>query len=230
MKTAAQYIESGVALCNASKFKEAHRLFEKAMTLFPSDRSILYNLIKVQARLDMMDEALVNMEKLVQIDPDNAEILSERGVLFFHMKKYDEALADLDYAVKLDPENPFRYSSRAWVRAKAGNTLGAIADYDKAIELDPEDAISYNNKGLLEQQLGYDKRARKSFEIGDQLSGGERAEAIVPPKKDETEEVAPNKHEMTSRYYLQTIKSLITSPAERSGFISYLKKQLGGKS
>ena len=48
-------------------------------------------------------------------------------------------------------------------------TNEAISDYKKAIELDPEDAVAENNLGMLEEQLGYQSKAKNRFDRADEL-------------------------------------------------------------
>jgi Flp pilus assembly protein TadD len=108
--------------------------------------------------------------KLLTIKSNDPYVLSERGVAYFHMKKNDLALADLNQAVDLQPNNPYRYSSRAFIKSAMGDVQGGIEDYKKAIELDPNDAIAYNNLGLLLEKSGYEKSAKKKYEIADLLA------------------------------------------------------------
>lgn len=115
------------------------------------------------------EEALQEVNKALEILPDQADFLSERGVIYFHLRKLDLALIDLNRAQELQPQNPYRYSSRAFLKDHIGDIQGAISDYQKAIELDPEDAIAYNNLGLLEEKLGYQERAKQNFKKADEL-------------------------------------------------------------
>tara|TARA_R110002111_G_scaffold210996_1_gene274714 strand:- start:11 stop:604 length:594 start_codon:yes stop_codon:yes gene_type:complete len=115
------------------------------------------------------DKSLKIFNNLVQEQPSNGDYWSERGVVFFHLGKKKESLADMDEAVRLQPLKPYRYSSRAYIRGHFKLTQEAILDYEKAIELDPEDAVAQNNLGMLQEQLGYKKEAKKRFEIADDL-------------------------------------------------------------
>ncbi len=115
-------------------------------------------------------DALSIFNELIQQEPENADYISERGVVYFHMKMKKEALADMDLAVKLEPKKSYRYSSRAYIRGHFKEIDLAIEDYKKAIELDPEDAIAHNNLGLLEEQLGYQQKAQRRYKLADELN------------------------------------------------------------
>lgn len=116
-----------------------------------------------------LKKALDIFDDLVKREPENADYWSERGVVYFHLNQKKESLLNMDEAVKLQANKSYRYSSRAYIRGHYKMTKEAIADYEKAIELDPEDAIAQNNLGLLQEQLGYKKEAKKRFEIADNL-------------------------------------------------------------
>lgn len=120
-------------------------------------------------RVGDFDKSLKIFNNLVQQQPTNADYWSERGVVYFHLNKKKESLADMDEAVRLQPAKPYRYSSRAYIRAHFKMTQEALSDYEKAIELDPEDAVAQNNLGMLQEQMGYKKEAKKRFDIADDL-------------------------------------------------------------
>jgi Flp pilus assembly protein TadD len=124
-------------------------------------------------------EALVFFNKALDLEPSNADFLSDRAVTYFHLNKKDLSMIDLNHAQELDPKNPYRYSSRAFVKDSLGDLEGAIKDYEKTIELDPEDAVAHNNLGLLEEKYGYKQKAERRFKRADELMDGKKNEFPV---------------------------------------------------
>ncbi|MDB4061806.1 tetratricopeptide repeat protein [Vicingaceae bacterium] len=122
-----------------------------------------------ELRAGNLDKSLSIFNALVKAEPTIGDYWSERGVVYFHLGKKKESLANMDEAVRLQPKKPYRYSSRAYIRGHFKLTQEAIADYEKCIELDPEDAVAQNNLGMLQEQLGYKKEAKKRFGIADDL-------------------------------------------------------------
>jgi tetratricopeptide (TPR) repeat protein len=108
--------------------------------------------------------------KALLIDVDHPDILSDRGVCYLHLKNKEEALSDFNSALELQPEYGFRFSARAYAKDFFGDTEGAIADYEMAIQLDPDDAVAYNNLGLVQEKLGFNRKAKENFERADKLS------------------------------------------------------------
>jgi tetratricopeptide (TPR) repeat protein len=125
-----------------------------------------YQLLKNQS----YPEALILFDNLVYLFPDEPNLYSDRGVLHIHLKNKSLALSDFDKAVELDSSYGYRYAARAYAKDFFGDTQAALNDYELAIQYDPEDAISINNLGLLQEKLGYQKKAKENFEKADHLA------------------------------------------------------------
>ncbi len=57
------------------------------------------------ASVGRQDEAMVAMNRALDLEPASLTGYFNRGLLFLQMKRFPEAMADLDYARRLDPEN-----------------------------------------------------------------------------------------------------------------------------
>lgn len=178
-------LEQAKELMAASKWSEAIQTLLWGLDAGEERKEVLYCLSVCWLRLEQPDKALDVIEKALGTSPDDAMLLSERGVIYFHLGKKSLALLDMDKAVMLEPENPYRYSSRAYIKDSLGDVEGAIRDYEKAIAIDPEDAIAYNNLGLLLEKQGYIEKAKKNFERADKLSGFENQLLKVLPENKE---------------------------------------------
>ncbi len=117
------------------------------------------------------EKAIKLYTKLLEKFGPDADILSDRGVAYFHMDNKVQALKDLQESLNIEPENPYRYSSIAYIKDSMGRTEEAIEDYKIAVKLDPEDAIAWNNLGLLEEKLGKIEQAKRRFQKSDEILG-----------------------------------------------------------
>lgn len=127
---------------------------------------------KAQGYIDTneLEKALQHFELALKENPENAQIINDRAVLYIHLKQEHLAMNDFNLAVKLDPEYSYRYASRAYARDFFGDTDGAIKDYKIAVELDPEDAVANNNLGILLEKKGYQDTASKHYEKADKVA------------------------------------------------------------
>lgn len=164
-----QYQE-GIKQFNSLNYKEALRFFTNALLIEPQNTAYLFAKGRTNVKLEKYVEALIDFDYALINEPHHANIHSEKGVAFFHLNRLDESLASMNMAQKIEPDNPYRYSSRAYIRAKSGDLFGAIEDYKVAIRLDPQDAVALNNLGMLQEQIGYKKDARKHFRKADEIA------------------------------------------------------------
>ena len=116
------------------------------------------------------ETALDLLNKAIADNANNADLYSERGVVYHHLKRNQEALREMEKALVLEPNNSYRYSTRAYIKNSIGDIEGAVRDYEKAVKLDPKDAIAYNNLGMMQERLGYVKSAKRNFEKADEIA------------------------------------------------------------
>lgn len=117
-----------------------------------------------------IDKAILLYTEALSKNPEDVNILSDRGVAYLHKNDQLKCLGDLTLAIQKQPNYSYRYACRAFAKNHFKDIEGAIADYEKAVELDPEDAIANNNLGILYEQKGYQDKAKKKFEKADKLS------------------------------------------------------------
>ncbi|MCX7743630.1 MAG: tetratricopeptide repeat protein [Flavobacteriales bacterium] len=213
----------------ASEWNAAMQFLNWALDGGENPKEVLYYMCVCWLRMGQPEKALEVIEKALQRSPDDAMLLSERGVIYFHLGKKSLALLDMDKAVILEPKNPYRYASRAFIKDSLGDIEGAILDYEKAIELDPDDAIAYNNLGLLFEKQGYFEKAKKNFEQADKLSKLENQFLkVIPEQKQESKATKPlGTHASYGwKQYLSVIGKIFTDSTTRKEFWEYWAKRI----
>ncbi|RIB23353.1 kinase-like domain-containing protein [Gigaspora rosea] len=69
------------------------------------DIEILENRAKLYFESGKYDESLINLNRLLDINPNNAITLSDRGLTYYVMGKYNESLTDYNKSLEIDPNN-----------------------------------------------------------------------------------------------------------------------------
>jgi Flp pilus assembly protein TadD len=174
-----------------------------------------------QTKINKLESAIQNFDKALEIEPENANVISERGVTYHLLGKNKLALLDLDKALALEPTNPYRYSSRAFLREILKDLKGAVEDYETAISLDPEDAVAHNNLGMLKEKMGYIKDSKVLFSKADELLGIDIQ--TQSKEKKATQEVKIESLKQDFYYKTDIIKKVITDKKMRKEFFRYLK-------
>ena len=119
---------------------------------------------------DEYGRTMADYNKLIALDPTNAEAYYERGDFHYELDEHDKAIADYSRAIDLNLGHALAYFSRACAYGEIGEYDKAIADYSKAIELDPSDAQAYYNRGLDYQNKGEVSYALSDLEKAIELS------------------------------------------------------------
>ena len=151
------FMSNGLALAvmHAGNPAEALELVEGALSLLDRElvvdkhllhRSVLrHNRSQLLAVLGRRDEALTDLNEVIELDPYYPEYHFDRGNLRFQAGDGPGALADYDHAETLGPPFPELFHNRAEVLASLGDLDGAGRNLTRALELDPanlESAIS----------------------------------------------------------------------------------------
>jgi len=133
---------------------------------------------------DDADNAVANLGKAIELNPDYVEAYMVRGLIYATLNETDKAIADFEKVIELEPDNDPAKEMRAAIYAARGaayaleeNYDEAIADFERVIWLYPEDA---EPKGVAAR--AYLLRGVESFEEGDNdgaFSDLERAIVLV---------------------------------------------------
>jgi tetratricopeptide (TPR) repeat protein len=104
------------------------------------------------------DQAISEFDKALQVNPQAAMALADRGMA--HMWKGEAALAreDLDKAAAIDPRNVVVARGRGMLALRAVNPADAIAHFSDALVLKPNDVFSLRWRAeAYRQSHDYDK-------------------------------------------------------------------------
>lgn len=98
--------------------------------------------------------ALVEFDRAIAKNPENAEAYYKRGNIRYDLGEYDAAIADYTQAIQHDPENADAYYNRGLAHMDSGQLESAIQDFSSVLEQSPSDADAYYNRGLVSYKLG----------------------------------------------------------------------------
>ncbi len=148
--------------------EEALALLDAALALRPPlsprmrvglwvNRGLMY------MKAERLDEALVDLDRAVAIEPRNLAALANRSNLHQRCGRLELALADLDRALAIAPEDPRLLCNRGRVRVAQGDYEAALLDYDRAIRNDPRQHEIWVNRAEARRRLGDEVGAMADF-------------------------------------------------------------------
>ena len=98
------------------------------------DDDVYYRKAVSENELEQYADALVSIEKALDLDPNNVKFINERGYTYLLLKNTDEALKNYNKAVSLDP--------------KSLSGLNGIADVYRKLKKETAEAINLYAKTL----------------------------------------------------------------------------------
>lgn len=134
-------LEASQSTSNASTMNNANatELFQKARTLVDSNQE---------------RQALPFLDKLIEMDPENANYLAWRGFAYYEVNQFSKALTDLNESLRLDPSDATAWGDRGWANMRLGNSDRAFSDFNKAIDMAPGETDSPEGLKVLCDQFG----------------------------------------------------------------------------
>ena len=224
-------LEKGKALFEKQEFEAAIKELSSFLITNNNNADALYTRAISYRKIGEFEKSIQDLTNILSRLPNEPTLLCDRGISHFKNKDIPAAMLDMNKAVELEPNNPYRYSSRAYIRTRS-DVQGAIADYEKAVELDPKDEISYNNLGLLHENAGKMKAAKKNFSKGNNIIGYD------PEKREKDlearEKIQDNQKETIAEEVPQdslgkTMLSVFTSKTVRQEYFQFLKSMFKKK-
>lgn len=81
-----------------------------------------------------LEEALTYIDRIIEIDPDQAEVWVNRGIVNTLLEKLEDALIDYTQAIELNDNMARAYDGRGTVKSLLSRREDAIKDYDEALK------------------------------------------------------------------------------------------------
>ncbi len=92
--------------------------------------------------LKTYDEAVANLSKAVEFDPENPKVHFYLGLALMRSKQFEPALKSYEEAIRLNPDYLNAYINIGVIRAMQGDVSLALNAYLKALEIDPDNYLA----------------------------------------------------------------------------------------
>jgi serine/threonine protein kinase len=136
----ATLIEQGESDYQHERYNDAIHAFQEAIGLNPGDGQAAQAhllLCNVLARKQAWGEASLECRKAAQLNPNDAPLHSELGVVLGHLYDWTGTIAEEEIALRLDPNNAKSHLALAVALNQTGNKREALSEIRKAHQLAP---------------------------------------------------------------------------------------------
>jgi len=109
------------------------------------------------------DEAIMNLDKVIVLNPTNDEAYYMRGMAKFDLKDYAGSLQDANKTLELNPDYIPAYQLRGDSYTFLKDYVKAEADYNYLLSQTPDDIVAVYRRGLMYLENGNYKAAITDF-------------------------------------------------------------------
>jgi len=155
--------------------EDAIKSFRRALELAPSHALARYNLALALKRADRLSEVVVELKRVIEIEP-RPEALYTLGVVYWQQGQLEDAARALQRAVALAPQYVEAYYTLGAVLKSARRWTDAAAALRRAIALRPDHAAARYALAQVLARAGDDAGARTHLAESEQLRDREERE------------------------------------------------------
>lgn len=98
----------------------------------------LFNRALIRQRLKKTEEALVDINRLIQLRPENALALMLKGEILLEANRFAEAYESLLASVRIEKDNGRTYCSLGRAAAALGKPLEAVEYFEQALQFEQQ--------------------------------------------------------------------------------------------
>ena len=143
----------------------------QGLEFFPDDENLLYEYGLLLENSGDHSAALLIMQKIIELKPDNAAALNFVGYSWAEKKiNLDKALDYIQRAIELKPDNGYIRDSLGWVYYRLGKIDQAIKELEEAVKLSPDDAAIREHLGDVYLESGRVQEALQTYKKAVKLS------------------------------------------------------------
>jgi tetratricopeptide (TPR) repeat protein len=92
------------------------------------------------------EEAIIELDKSLEIDPNNENIYSNKWISLYSLWRYEEAMIEFNKAIKINPNNEINYINKWNWLIELEKYKEAIIEFNNAIKINPNNYDAYLNK------------------------------------------------------------------------------------
>ena len=129
------------------EFTESIPLYTKAVAAFPQRAEVFYLRGVAYENLDLLDRALEDYAKCLELDSSYTEAINNFGVVLARLKRHREAVEQFSRLISLKADDALALRNRGLCYHDLGESQKAIDDYNRAIEIAPQDAQTWFQRG-----------------------------------------------------------------------------------
>ncbi|MFZ5906238.1 MAG: tetratricopeptide repeat protein [Nitrospirota bacterium] len=152
-------IQSAFHAYQAGNLRQAEHFCMEVLKEQPNNEAILYLLGIVYAGLGEYDSAVKNLERLLELNPENADAYLALGGICHQQGLSDKSVRFYQQAIGIDPDLGEAHENLGDIFRDSHQPDEAMRHYKKALQLSPDAAEIYLKLGDIFKEKGQDELA-----------------------------------------------------------------------
>ena len=145
-------------LIHALLFDKALSDVNAALSIAPDQIDLLKTRAELNYKLDKLQAAVQDYDRLIDVEPQNGEWFFHRGSAYLSLGKFSAAAGDFSRSLVLNPTNKLALKYRGVSFSRSGEIDRAISDLHGFLDADPDDVEA---KNILQRMTGGNISAAK---------------------------------------------------------------------
>jgi tetratricopeptide (TPR) repeat protein len=172
---------SSLSHLNLGRYYREQNQANKAVGIYSKGISLaatpeLYsNRGKIYFDQNNFEQALIDFNKSLALDPNYAEALANRGAIFGVRQDWENCINDLNKAIQIDPDNTNAIKNRGLAHLQQQNYEATIADFTRYLTYDPNESDIINTLGLAYGNSGDHSEAINQYNKAIRLNSAKGA-------------------------------------------------------
>ncbi len=149
-------------------------VYDRGLAMFEDEPDLLYGRALAHERVDQVDQAIADLRRLLELEPDNVEAMNALGyTLADRTDQHEEALALITRALEAKPDNPAIVDSMGWVLFRLGRLEEALVHLRRAFELQRDPEVGAHLGEVL-WVSGEQEEARSVWRLAEEIDASNR--------------------------------------------------------
>lgn len=165
------------AYLNMKAYKKASIIYAVLLQRFAVKARYLNKRAYCYTYLQKTQEAIQDLNKAIELEPDYPAAYSNRGYAKLLSGKWEEGKSDINHSISLDPSDAWAHRNLAYYYILQDQPETALRQLERAFIMNEEIPLLYYFKGLALLQMGEVAEAKKALQVA-----GKRGESIALEK------------------------------------------------
>ncbi len=146
------------------QMQKGYAILDAALEKYPDNAQIYFEYGLLLEQDGAQQQAIVRMEKVLELEPNHAEALNYLGYTWADNNvNLEKALEYVQKAMRLKPGNGYIQDSLGWVYFRMGKFDLAIHEILEALKLEPTDPHIYEHLGDIYREQGNIRKAEEAY-------------------------------------------------------------------